>query len=119
MGIKGVVLLRHEDAPAAIDRASTVADHGVSRSLPMPPDDPTPLGDAMTHRFTQQKIPDPKPNDEDARPANAQADIDRRPALPEHPERMAADIEDEEADPVVDTGPGIADGLKSLKKQRG
>lgn len=25
------------------------------------PDDPTPLGDAMTHRFPEQKIPDPKP----------------------------------------------------------
>ncbi len=27
----------------------------------MPPDDPTPLGDAMTHRFPEQKIPQPKP----------------------------------------------------------
>jgi hypothetical protein len=32
---------------------------------------------------------------------------------------MAADMEDEEADPVIDSGPGIADGIKSLKKQRG
>jgi hypothetical protein len=32
---------------------------------------------------------------------------------------MAADIEDEEDDPVVDTGPGIADGFKRLKKQKG
>jgi hypothetical protein len=85
----------------------------------MPPDDPTPLGDAMTHRFTQQKIPEPKPGDGDAGRAKAQSDISGRPALPDHPERMAADIEDEESDPVVDTGPGIADGVKSVKKQRG
>ena len=32
---------------------------------------------------------------------------------------MAADIEDEEADPVIDTGPGIADGVRSPEKQRG
>ena len=37
-------------------------------------------------------------------------DVSHRPALPDHPEQMAVDIEDEEADPVVDTGPGIADG---------
>lgn len=86
----------------------------------MPPDDPTPLGDAMTHRFTHQKIPQPKPDSEEAErgPAHA-ADIAQRPELPEHPERMTADVEDEEADPVVDTGPGIADGMQSLKKQRG
>ena len=38
-------------------------------------------------------------------------DIAHRPVLPDHPELMAADIEDEEADPVVDSGPGIADGV--------
>jgi hypothetical protein len=83
------------------------------------PDDPTPLGDAMTHRFPDQKIPQPKPE----RAGNTHADEKRgtasRPALPDHPQRMAADIEDEDADPVIDTGPGIADGPKSLKKQRG
>jgi len=57
----------------------------------MPPDDPTPFDDAMTER----------------------------PALPDHPERMAADIEDEEADPVTDTGPGIADGVQAPKKHGG
>jgi hypothetical protein len=91
-----------------------------AQELPMPPDDPTPLGDAMTHRFTQQKIPDPKPAAGGAAPgAKPQADIASRPPLPEHPERMAADIEDEEADPVIDTGPGIADGVKGPTKQRG
>lgn len=33
-----------------------------------------------------------------------------RPPLPTRPKMMPADIEDEEADPVVDTGPGIDDG---------
>jgi hypothetical protein len=84
------------------------------------PDDPTPLGDAMTHRFPDQKIPTPKPGSPDTDGEAPRAtDISQRPSLPEHPERMAADIEDEEADPVVDDGPGIADGMHSLKKQRG
>lgn len=87
--------------------------------------DPTPLGDAMSHRFPDQKIPQPEPGPPGAT-GRAGADepkrdrgIAGRPALPDHPERMAADIEDEEADPVIDTGPGIADGPASLKKQRG
>lgn len=89
--------------------------------------DPTPLGDAMTHRFPDQKIPQPKsggPGDAANAGRASSADDDKsgiagRPALPDHPERMAADIEDEEADPVIDTGPGIADGPDSLKKQKG
>jgi len=32
----------------------------------MPPQDPTPLGDAMTHRFPEQKIPQPKRQDENS-----------------------------------------------------
>jgi hypothetical protein len=31
----------------------------------MPPEDHTPLGDAMTHRFPEQKIPEPKPDARD------------------------------------------------------
>ncbi|RYY94972.1 MAG: hypothetical protein EOO24_23730 [Comamonadaceae bacterium] len=45
------------------------------------------------------------------RPAG-EAEIAKRPALPDHPEIMAADIEDEDDDPVVDSGPGIADGAR-------
>jgi hypothetical protein len=86
---------------------------------PLMPDDPTPLGDAMTHRFPDQKIPEPKPGQEARDSARAAGDMSRRPALPDHPQPMAADIEDEEADPVIDSGPGIADGAKSIKKQRG
>lgn len=86
------------------------------------PDDPTPLGDAMTHRFPDQKVPEPESgaqSGERAAARNAAPDVSQRPALPSHPEQMAADIEDEEADPVIDSGPGIADGPASLKKQRG
>ena len=38
---------------------------------------------------------------------SAKPDIAHRPDLPMHTERMAVDIEDEEADPVIDSGPGI------------
>jgi len=73
----------------------------------MPPDDPKPnAGEADAHSPA-------------ATVGVRSADISQRPALPEHPERMAADIEDEEADPVIDTGPGIADGVQGQKKQRG
>ena len=89
----------------------------------MPPQDPTPLGDEMAERVPERKFPQPKPGREQSSPASDEdakaLDISRRPALPDHPERTAADIEDEDADPVIDTGPGIADGPKSLKKQRG
>jgi len=30
-----------------------------------------------------------------------------------------ADSEDEDRDPVIDDGPGIADGVTGLRKQRG
>jgi hypothetical protein len=92
-------------------------DNSNGKELHMPPNDPTPLGDAMTHRFPDQTIPSRKPGDRtDAEKA---ADIAHRPALPDHPTPMAADVEDEDADPVVDSGPGIADGMDGLKKQKG
>ena len=84
----------------------------------MPPRDPSPLGDEMAHTMPEQKFPEPKPGGR-ATTDEAAPDFSHRPALPDHPERMAADVEDEEADPVVDTGPGIADGAHSPKKQRG
>ena len=96
------------------------------------PDDPTPLGDAMTHRFPDQKIPEPKAGasggeggGDSARGAHRVSrdkpapDIAQRPPLPDHAPRMAADIEDEDADPVIDSGPGITDGVKPPGKQRG
>ena len=91
----------------------------------MPPLDPTPLGDEMVHRLPERKFPQPKPGKEsdpvrgDHAASEREPDIRDRPALPEHPQPMAADVEDEEADPVVDSGPGIDDGVKGLRKQRG
>lgn len=84
----------------------------------MPPRDPSPLGDEMVRTLPERKFPEPKPGDHSAAD-EAAPDISHRPALPEHPQPMAADVEDEEADPVTDTGPGIADGVRSLNKQRG
>ena len=52
-------------------------------------------------------------------PGAAQPDREDRPSLPEHPLSTAADIEDEDADPVIDDGPGIAEGVSSPSKQRG
>jgi hypothetical protein len=59
----------------------------------MPPDDPTPLGDAMTHRFPEQKIPEPEPGS--AQASEQATDINQRPALPDHPRPIAADTEAE------------------------
>ena len=84
----------------------------------MPPHDPSPLGDEMAHTMPERKFPEPKPGGRSAAD-EAALDISKRPALPDHPQPMAADVEDEEADPVIDSGPGIADGVHSPKKQRG
>ena len=73
----------------------------------MCPTDTTPDPRDMQRIPESQEIPQPRA---DARAAPGSPDIKDRPGLPEHPERMAADIEDEEADPVVDEGPGITDG---------
>lgn len=84
----------------------------------MPPRDPSPLGDEMAETLPERKFPEPKPNGQAAADEPA-PDISRRPPLPDRSEAMAADIEDEEADPVKDSGPGIADGVRSLNKQKG
>ena len=84
----------------------------------MPPRDSSPLGDEMAYTMPEQKFPESKPGGP-AATDEAAPDISKRPALPDHPQPMAADVEDEEADPVIDSGPGIADGVHSPKKQRG
>lgn len=71
------------------------------------PTDSTPDPRDMERLPESQQIPQAKGGTARAEAA----DIARRPGLPEHPERMAADIEDEEDDPVVDGGPGIGDGI--------
>lgn len=52
------------------------------------PDDPTPLGDAMTHRFTDQKIPEPKKGSHESKD---EVDVSKRPPLPEHRQPSASD----------------------------
>ena len=59
----------------------------------MCPGDATPLSDAMTHRFPEQKIPQNKPGAQERRgghriandkPLDAEADVSQRPPLPDH-----------------------------------
>ncbi|HZY19698.1 MAG TPA: hypothetical protein VFE82_14590 [Ramlibacter sp.] len=76
----------------------------------MCPTDTTPDPRDMERMPESQEIPQAVPgasaaHDEARRPP----DIARRPPLPERPEIMAADIEDEEDDPVVESGPGVVD----------
>jgi hypothetical protein len=92
------------------------------------PDDPTPHGGEALHQPPDRAtIPEPEPGQPSDAPVRGQPradtpepEIGERPELPEHPEMMAADIEDEDADPVVDSGPDIADdhsGKPSVTQQ--
>lgn len=72
------------------------------------PTDTTPDPRDMERLPEAQRIPEPVPGRRARAPAG-EPDMTHRPGLPEHPRTMAADLEDEEADPVVDTGPGIVD----------
>src|SRR4051794_9548678 len=90
---------------------------GAKEQTHMPPDDSTPLGDAMTHRFSQQKIPEPKAGSVEAREREQATDISRRPALPDPPKRpTAADLVDDEEG---STERAIPDRGKPPTKQRG
>jgi hypothetical protein len=80
------------------------------------PTDTTPDPRTMERLPEVQRIPEPLPGARQAA-APAEPDIAHRPPLPEPTVEMAADVdeesEDEDADPVVDTGPGIEDGAQS------
>lgn len=87
----------------------------------MCPPDTTPDPRTLTHapdtpEFVQPRR-DVKGGDADARapetPRPDEAEISRRPGLPEHPQQLAVDIEDEEADPVGSDQPGWAERFKS------
>jgi len=96
------------------------------------PEDTTPHGGEAFHAPPQRaRIPDPPPQGTDTAAAS-HADsatrpdrdaISLRPALPEHPQARAVDIEDEDADPVGDTGAGLEDpgdtGVASVTRQPG
>src|SRR6478735_2986513 len=62
-------------------------------------------GEALHPLPDRARIPTPPGDRRHVEPPDA----GRRPPLPDRSEPMAADIEDEDADPVVDTGPGIDD----------
>jgi len=90
------------------------------------PDDTTPHGgEAMHAPPDRAKIPQPKPGRESDEPPRgqprAEPDLRDRPSLPDDPETMAVDIEDEDADPVVESGPGVdeAPGTTSVTRQPG
>ena len=82
------------------------------------PIDPTPPSvGIMTQTPEDKKLPQPEEAGNgrpEAEPNPRDTDVHRRPQLPTDTEVTAADLEDEEADPVVDTGPGIADGTNTL-----
>lgn len=84
----------------------------------MVPDDTSPHGGEALHPLPDRaKIPKaPREGDAPDGPEVAQ-----RPPLPARSEPMAADVEDEEADPVVESGPGVAEdtGKPSVVKQPG
>jgi hypothetical protein len=95
------------------------------------PDDTSPHGgEAMHAPPDRASIPQPKPATEGDEPAHARKheddhpsprDMQDRPKLPEHPEAMAVDVEDEDADPVVESGPGVDEdtGKTSVTRQPG
>lgn len=96
------------------------------------PEDTTPHGGEAFHSPpVRARIPDPPPQaTETGIPGRADTaerpdpdEITQRPPLPEHLQPMAADMEDEDADPVVDTGPGLEDpgdsGVVSVTRQPG
>ncbi len=84
------------------------------------PIDPTPPGPGiMTATPEDKKLPQPEEAGNGGPsstpdPRDGTSDVRNWPALPSDTEVMAADVEDEDADPVVDTGPGIADGANTL-----
>jgi hypothetical protein len=86
------------------------------------PDDTSPHGGEALHPLPDRaRIPADRAGSQDVPPAREGQAADR-PPLPDRPERMAADIEDEEADPVVESGPGVddaGDGKPSVTQQPG
>jgi len=79
------------------------------------PDDPTPHGGEALHPLPDRgRIPTPRAERGDLPP-----DPGQRPPLPTTAQIRAADLEDEDADPVVDSGPGIDEdtGKPSVTRQ--
>jgi len=71
------------------------------------PIDPTPEGQEILHEHKDKSFPPPNTVDAHLKSELDAEDISHRPELPTGVPEMAADLEDEDDDPVVDTGPGI------------
>lgn len=80
------------------------------------PDDTSPHGGESMHPLPDRAtIPKDKPG------TLPPTDIRERPPLPDGGSALAADVEDEDADPVVESGPGVAEetGKPSVTRQPG
>jgi hypothetical protein len=83
---------------------------GVSTMCPI---DPSPHAGEVMHEPDKQ-FPVPSPDGLDERKPQDDAAINERPAIPAYSELMAVDVEDEEDDPVVESGPGVDDAQTHL-----
>jgi hypothetical protein len=71
------------------------------------PIDPTPEGQEILHETKDKPFPPEASVDAHLKSTLDAEDISHRPSLPTDVPEMAADMEDEDEDPVTDTGPGI------------
>jgi hypothetical protein len=99
-------------------------NNGRKGSAMPPPIDSAPERAEVLHQQSEPKLPEPRPGEQSDEPVRGQPgaggpDSVDRPALPGHPVLAAADIEDEDGDPVIDDGPGIADGVTGVREPRG
>ncbi|TFY97304.1 hypothetical protein [Ramlibacter rhizophilus] len=92
----------------------------------MCPDDTTPDPRTMTRSGDEPEFVQPRSDvhpdapHKPAPPRPGAREMAQRPGLPEHPEHTAADVEDEEADPVGGDKPSLGDRFKSDSElQRG
>lgn len=76
---------------------------------PFPQPEIAPLSPLRSGDEKPEEKPEEKPREKpDQGPHGTSAgDIEERPEIPASSELLAADIEDEEADPVVESGPGV------------
>jgi hypothetical protein len=73
----------------------------------MCPIDPTPEGKEILHENKEKAFPPDATDHAHLKSTLDEEDISHRPPLPTGVPEMAADLEDEDEDPVIDTGPGI------------
>jgi hypothetical protein len=81
----------------------------------MCPIDPSPhFGEVMQEPEKQFPKPTPDVTHEPKPKALDDVPVQDRPPIPSRSETMAVDIEDEDADPVVESGPGLEKRQTSL-----